>query len=123
MSSFSLTETWKTITPATPRPEVRRTKIVCTLGPATSDPETIYELAQLGMDVARLNFSHGTHAEHLARLEAVRDAQDRVGRPIAVLADLCGPKIRVAGIVEPLQGTPGGGPLLPDPAAARPAAT
>ena len=68
---------------------------MCTLGPATTEPETIYELAAAGMDVARLNFSHGTHDEHLDRLAAVRIAQERLERPIAVLADLCGPKIRV----------------------------
>ena len=68
MSNFSLTETWKTIDPAAVRPAIRRTKIVCTLGPATTDPETIYELAVAGMDVARLNFSHGSHDEHFDRL-------------------------------------------------------
>jgi pyruvate kinase len=102
MSSFSLTHTWKTIPRAAAPSQVRRTKIVCTLGPATSDPQTIFELAAAGMDVARLNFSHGSHEEHLARLRAVRDAQERLGRPIAVLGDLCGPKIRVAGLVQPL---------------------
>ncbi len=107
MSSFSLTETWKTIAPTIARPAIRRTKIVCTLGPATTDPETVYELAAAGMDVARLNFSHGSHDEHLERLAAVRIAQDRLGRPIAVLADLCGPKIRVTGLREPMQVTAG----------------
>ena len=111
MSSFSLTETWKTIAPTVVRPAVRRTKIVCTLGPATTDPETIYELAAAGMDVARLNFSHGTHDEHLDRLAAVRIAQDRLGRPLAVLADLCGPKIRVTGLREPMQ-VAAGDPLV-----------
>ena len=103
MSSFSLTETWKTVAPIAVRPTIRRTKIVCTLGPATTDPETIFELAAAGMDVARLNFSHGSHDEHLDRLAAVRIAQDRLRRPIAVLADLCGPKLRVTGLHEPMQ--------------------
>ena len=115
MSNFSLTETWKTIAPAAVRPAIRRTKIVCTLGPATTDPETIYELAVAGMDVARLNFSHGSHDEHFDRLAAVRLAQDRIGRPIAVLADLCGPKIRVAGLREPLQVEAGDLVVLTDP--------
>src|SRR5947208_12490435 len=103
MSSFSLTETRKTIASATARPDVRRTKIVCTLGPATSEPDVIFELASAGMDVARLNFSHGTHDEHLARLLSVRAAQERLGRPIAVMADLCGPKIRVAGLRDQVE--------------------
>jgi pyruvate kinase len=115
MSSFSLTETWKTIAPAAVRPSIRRTKIVCTLGPATTDPETIFELAVAGMDVARLNFSHGSHDEHFERLASVRIAQDRVGRPIAVLADLCGPKIRVAGLREQVQVTAGDRLVLTDP--------
>jgi len=115
MSSFSLTETWKTIAPAAARPTIRRTKIVCTLGPATNEPETIYELAAAGMDVARLNFSHGSHDEHLGRLRSVRAAQERVERPIAVLGDLCGPKIRVAGLREPVQVTAGDALVLTEP--------
>ena len=82
---------------------------MCTLGPATHDPETIFELAAAGMDVARLNFSHGSHDEQLARLRRVRSAQERLGRPIAVLADLCGPKIRCGvfkdGSIELVTGT------------------
>jgi pyruvate kinase len=120
MSSFSLTETWKTTERAAPRAGPRRTKIVCTLGPATSDAETILALAEAGMDVARLNFSHGTHDEHLARLAAVRAAQERVGRPIAVLADLCGPKIRVAGITEPVPVAAGDTLVLAEAGAAGP---
>jgi len=79
----------------------RRTKIVCTIGPATSDPDMVERLAWAGMDAARLNFSHGTHDEHLARLMAVRRAQELIGRPLAVIADLQGPKIRVGVIPEP----------------------
>jgi pyruvate kinase len=75
----------------------------------------IYELAVCGMDVARLNFSHGTHEQHLARLEAVRAAQAEVGRPIAVLGDLCGPKIRVTGIVDPIRVEIGDELVLTDP--------
>jgi pyruvate kinase len=120
MSSFSLTETWKTIAPAAARPTIRRTKIVCTLGPATNDAETIFELAAAGMDVARLNFSHGSHDEQLARLRRVRSAQERVGRPIAVLADLCGPKIRVAGLREPMQVATGDSLVLTEPERAQP---
>ncbi|MCW2540060.1 MAG: pyruvate kinase [Frankiales bacterium] len=73
----------------------RRAKIVCTLGPATDPPERMRALVEAGMDVARLNFSHGEHAEHGARFRAVRDAADAAGRNIATLADLQGPKIRI----------------------------
>jgi pyruvate kinase len=72
----------------------RRAKIVCTLGPATSSPEMIDRLIAAGMDVARLNFSHGTHAEHARRVEWVRRASGKYEKSIAVLADLQGPKIR-----------------------------
>jgi len=73
----------------------RRAKIVCTLGPATSTPERVNALAVAGMDVARFNLSHGTHAEHTERYAMVRRASDATGRAIAVLADLQGPKIRL----------------------------
>src|SRR4051795_10883519 len=73
----------------------RRAKIVCTLGPATSTPEQVTALVEAGMDVARLNFSHGSHADHQAAYSAVRQASDRTGHAVAVLADLQGPKIRL----------------------------
>jgi len=73
----------------------RRTKIVCTLGPATSDRETIRNLIDAGMDVARMNFSHGTHEEHRQRVRQVRAAAKDAGRVVAILQDLQGPKIRV----------------------------
>jgi pyruvate kinase len=85
----------------------RRTKIICTLGPATSSPETVRALVDAGMDVARLNFSHGTHDEHAAACARVREAADASGRSVAVLVDLQGPKIRLgrfqggAAILEP----------------------
>ena len=74
---------------------LRKARIVCTLGPATSTPEAVGALVDAGMDVARLNFSHGKHDDHRRRLELVRAAADRAGRPVAVLQDLQGPKIRV----------------------------
>jgi len=74
---------------------VRRAKIVCTLGPATDTSEKILELAIAGMDVARLNMSHGEQSEQLRRLQRVRQAADATGKAIAVLADLQGPKIRL----------------------------
>src|ERR1700710_298402 len=73
----------------------RRAKIVCTLGPATSSLEQITALVEAGMDVARLNFSHGRHADHQTAYRNVRAASDTVGRAVAILADLQGPKIRL----------------------------
>jgi pyruvate kinase len=73
----------------------RRAKIVCTLGPATDSPERCRALVEAGMDVARLNFSHGEHAEHGRRFHEVRHAATAAGRNVAVLADLQGPKIRL----------------------------
>src|SRR6516164_4325619 len=73
----------------------RRGKIVCTLGPATNSDELILALVDAGMDVARMNFSHGDYADHKAAYERVRAASDTTGRAVGVLADLQGPKIRL----------------------------
>ncbi|MGE5576662.1 MAG: pyruvate kinase [Syntrophothermus sp.] len=73
---------------------MKRTKIVCTIGPASQNVETLVKLVQRGMDVARLNFSHGSYEEHAARIAAVREAARRVGKRIAILLDIQGPKIR-----------------------------
>jgi pyruvate kinase len=78
----------------------RRAKIVCTLGPVTSTQERINALAVAGMDVARFNLSHGTHADHAERYAMVRRASDATGRAIAVLADLQGPKIRLGAFAD-----------------------
>jgi pyruvate kinase len=78
----------------------RRTKIVCTLGPASSDPETIREMIRAGMDVARLNFSHGTHEDHAANIRRVREAARAEGRAVALLQDLQGPKIRIGEVAD-----------------------
>src|SRR5919198_79357 len=80
----------------------RRTKIIATLGPATSSHERITALVHAGMDCARLNFSHGTHDQHAEALRTVRAVQEEVGRPIAVMADLQGPKLRIGDLSEPL---------------------
>ena len=84
---------------ATPSPAAavprRRAKIVCTLGPATSSPDRLAELVRAGMDVARLNFSHGDHADHEKVYRTVREVADRAGRAVGILADLQGPKIRL----------------------------
>jgi pyruvate kinase len=73
---------------------IRRAKIVCTIGPASSDRATLEQLIRGGMDVARLNFSHGSHEDHAKRIAAVREAAEACQKPVAVLQDLCGPKIR-----------------------------
>ncbi len=73
----------------------RRTKIVATIGPACRDPETLRQMIDEGMDVARLNFSHGTAEEHAATVGLIRDAANAAGRPIAILQDLPGPKLRI----------------------------
>jgi pyruvate kinase len=72
----------------------RRTKIVATIGPASDEPDELLALIEAGVDVVRINLSHGSLDEHLERLARVRSAADSVGRPVAVLADLPGPKIR-----------------------------
>jgi pyruvate kinase len=73
----------------------RKAKIVATLGPASSTPELIRALFVAGADVFRLNFSHGTHEDHRRRIEAIRAVEREVGRPISILQDLQGPKIRI----------------------------
>jgi len=75
-------------------------KIVATLGPASADRATIEALVQAGADVFRLNFSHGTHADHKARLEMIRSIEADIGRPIGVLLDLQGPKLRVGSFAD-----------------------
>ena len=79
----------------------RRTKIVCTIGPASSSPDVIARLVAAGMDAARLNFSHGTRDDHAERVRLLRDAQEQARRPLALIADLQGPKIRVGELERP----------------------
>jgi pyruvate kinase len=85
--------------PATFSP-MRRTKIVATIGPASREPETLRRLVEAGMDVARLNYSHGTLEEHAETVRRVREAAGRVGRPVAILQDLPGPKLRIGPLRE-----------------------
>ncbi|MBX2812866.1 MAG: pyruvate kinase [Myxococcales bacterium] len=73
----------------------RRTKLVCTIGPASSSPEILEALIRAGLDVARLNFSHGTHEQHAETYRLIREAEAKVGRPVAIMQDLQGPKIRL----------------------------
>src|SRR5436853_7518222 len=74
---------------------LRSTKIVATLGPASSDPAILERMCRAGVDVVRLNFSHGTAEDHLKRAELVREISRKVGRTVAIMCDLQGPKIRV----------------------------
>ena len=86
---------------------VRRTKIVCTLGPASWSPERIASLIGAGMDVARINFSHGDLERHAETIRNVRDVSAAMGRPVALLGDLQGPKIRVGVLPEAVELGPG----------------
>src|SRR5690349_21658025 len=78
----------------------RATKIVATLGPASSDPALLEQMIQAGVNVVRLNFSHGTAQDHIDRANLVREAAQRAGREVALMADLQGPKIRVGKFAE-----------------------
>ena len=75
---------------------MRRAKIVCTMGPAVESPEKVRELIAAGMNMARLNLSHGSYEEHQGRLDRVREAAKEAGKAVAILVDLQGPKIRLA---------------------------
>ncbi len=79
---------------------MRKTKIVCTIGPASEQPEILENLIRAGMNVARLNFSHGTQDEHKARIQAIREASKRVGQPVGILLDTRGPEIRTHNMQE-----------------------
>ena len=80
---------------------MRRTKIVCTIGPASRSPEALRQLLEAGMDVARLNFSHGSHDQHAEVIGHLRTIGQEMGRPVALLQDLSGPKVRVGNIAAP----------------------
>ena len=74
---------------------IKKTKIVCTIGPATESEKVLGELVTAGMNVMRLNFSHGDFAEHQTRVDNIRKIIKKTGKPIAILQDLAGPKIRI----------------------------
>ena len=79
-----------------------RTKIVCTLGPSTASRETLSSLMEAGLNVARLNFSHGTHEQHATTVDAgARRPRRDCGRPVAILGDLQGPRIRIGDLAAP----------------------
>ncbi len=79
---------------------MRKTKIICTLGPVVEDEQTLKRLIEEGMDVARLNFSHGSHEEHLKRVNALKKVRKELGKPIALLLDTKGPEIRLGRFEE-----------------------
>jgi pyruvate kinase len=76
----------------------RRTKIVCTLGPRSNSPEVIRQMIDAGMDVARLNFSHGSHEQHTAVMNIVRNEAEKAERCVTIFQDLCGPKVRIGDV-------------------------
>ena len=107
---------------------MRKARIICTLGPSSSTADVLEAMVLAGMDVARLNFSHGTHEEHRARVELIRKVSKKTGKPITLLQDIQGPKVRlgrfVGGATEIVSGQKvtittrkvlGGGDLLPTP--------
>ena len=98
----------------------KRTKIVATLGPASDRKKTLRKMIDAGMDVARLNFSHGTHEGHRATMKLVRDAAAKMKRPVAVLADMCGPKMRVGKFPDGPISLPSPGPRWSSVAAGLP---
>ena len=89
------------------RLHVPRTKIVGTLGPASNSPEGVRALIEAGLDVARINFSHGTHEQHAKTIATVRDIAAQLGRPVAILGDLQGPRIRIGVLPEKRELEPG----------------
>ena len=73
---------------------MKKTKIICTMGPNTNDRELMKKLVENGMDIARFNFSHGEHAEQKERMDMLKSIREEVGKPIAILLDTKGPEIR-----------------------------
>ena len=74
---------------------MRKTKIICTIGPACSDEATLRKMCLAGMNVARLNFSHGSHQEHLARIRMLQKVREELGVPLAIMLDTKGPEYRI----------------------------
>ncbi len=97
-----------------------RTKVVCTIGPASSDPAVLRELMQAGLDVARINFSHGTHEQHAARIADIRRIAAELNKPVAIMGDLQGPRIRVGNLDTVMQLQEGAEVTLAHESVARP---
>ena len=87
---------------------MRKTKIICTIGPASENEETLTQMCLAGMNVARLNFSHGTYPEHEKKIELIKRVREKLNMPIAILLDTKGPEYRIktfaAGKVEIAEG-------------------
>ena len=98
----------------------RATKIVATLGPASSSPEVLERMIRAGVDVVRLNFSHGTAQDHITRAGLVREVAERCGKQVAIMADLQGPKIRVGKFVAGKVMLESGAPFVLDAARTEP---
>ena len=79
---------------------MKKTKVICTLGPSSSDHAVLEKMINAGMNIARLNFSHGTYEEHGARIKLVRDVASSLGKPVGILADIRGAKIRTGILSE-----------------------
>src|SRR5689334_23065024 len=86
---------------------MKRTKIVCTIGPASEKISVLEQMAKSGMNVARLNFSHGSYDNHALIIKNIRSVSKRLNLPIAILQDLQGPKIRVAELKRPVEARAG----------------
>ncbi|MBQ4187731.1 MAG: pyruvate kinase, partial [Firmicutes bacterium] len=78
---------------------MRKTKIICTIGPASEREDVLKKMCQAGMNVARLNFSHGTHEEHLSKIERIKKVREELDLPIAIMLDTKGPEYRI-GVFE-----------------------
>src|SRR5688500_17130973 len=96
------------------------TKIVCTIGPASANPDVIRKLMVAGMNVARLNFSHGTHEQHATTVSLIRGIADELKRPVAIMGDLQGPRIRIGDLAEARTITEGESLVLAPEDVARP---
>ena len=103
-------------TPVTAASPTDRTKIVCTLGPSSASPEVIGALMDAGLSVARINFSHGTHEQHARTISLVRQLAAERGRPVAILGDLQGPRIRIGDLPSSVTVSPGDEVVLCDEA-------
>ena len=74
---------------------MRKTKIICTIGPACDNEKALTEMCKMGMNVARLNFSHGTHTDHKEKIELIKSVREKLGLPIAIMLDTKGPEYRI----------------------------